>query len=823
MQPILLENGTPLVCQEVGEANRGALTALYEFGLWCFKRRLFLPPNLVLKLPGRFLMVLNEQGELVKIEDIRTTEEIPAKKKGALPKIIKKKTDIRIPYAQKHSNGVSPHLGADNAEYLCGVSEKVKKGDSKTRERFDACGVKHEEVLSGVDSPLARGIIAYFKTWDPTKFKEHPAWLALDDEQKKSFMTSTYLTFKSAETGLMVMEDPAVEKACIDHFEAELKGEEETVLCTCAITGEKNVPRAEIHVAVPGVLDAQSSGAYYQSYGGDSAHSTVNYMTNQRGANYPIGKMTSMIIGEALKYLLSDRRHYRLAPDNTYYVFWTAGEAPENFDVATAASMAIWGPQSYIYSTTEDEYVAHAVGSMLAANESAADFEGLTQSSDVKFYLLVLHGNAARIVERSFQCMSFGSLMENVRRHSGATKIIDSRQDKAGTIRRFAFTELLRGLGTRAEADGTVKSPRTTALYNTMLSAVTNGGKYPDMVGRLLLERICFDHWLSSERMALLRGYLCLNSKDEKAREAASTPWLNDNADCPAYILGRIFYMMLNIQRKAVNNPKSNYETIYLSSMINRPQAIFPKLLVDAKSLIRGLKTDTSTRGLGYRYEWDMAELLNRLPYPFDFSCMASLDQKLAFCLGYMMARHYSLLPKAVKEELDSKQEKRDWPVALDDSENDPAYLAGRLFYICESMQRAAMPDVLNTIDRQYLSAMASRAEVVTPAVLDKAQAYVQKMTKKSSDKKALGYWYLGLVNQMAARLPRDGEGNLALPRGVTGTMAGKMNFMLGYFHEEHSWRKSRLEKREAEEKEAADAEDATGLAEGEDYGEEDY
>ena len=133
------------------------------------------------------------------------------------------------------------------------------------------------------------------------------------------------------------------------------------------------------------------------------------------------------------------------------------------------------------------------------------------------------------------------------------------------------------------------------------------------------------------------------------------------------------------------------------------------------------------------------------------------------------------------------------------------------------------MPDVLNTIDRQYLSAMASRAEVVTPAVLDKAQAYVQKMSKKSSDKKALGYWYLGLVNQMAARLPRDGEGNLALPRGVTGTMAGKMNFMLGYFHEEHSWRKSRLEKREAEEKEAADAEDATGLAEGEDYGEEDY
>ena len=65
MQPILLENGTPLVCQEVGEANRGALTALYEFGLWCIKRGIFLPPNLGLKRPRSFLMVLNEQGELV--------------------------------------------------------------------------------------------------------------------------------------------------------------------------------------------------------------------------------------------------------------------------------------------------------------------------------------------------------------------------------------------------------------------------------------------------------------------------------------------------------------------------------------------------------------------------------------------------------------------------------------------------------------------------------------------------------------------------------------------------------------------------------------
>lgn len=207
-------------------------------------------------------------------------------------------------------------------------------------------------------------------------------------------------------------------------------------------------------------------------------------------------------------------------------------------------------------------------------------------------------------------------LMDNVRRHSDATKIVDSRQDKAGTLRRFTFPELLRGLESKAVAEGKVKSAMATNLYDIMFESVANGGKYPGVVGRLLLERISFDHWLTAERMGMLRGYLSLNSKDEKS-EAASTPWLNKNTDCPAYVLGRIFYMMLAIQNRASNNPKSNVETLYLSAMIHRPETVFWKLLTETKARLRSLKTDKTTRGLGYRFEWDLADLLNRLGYPW--------------------------------------------------------------------------------------------------------------------------------------------------------------------------------------------------------------
>lgn len=811
MLPTLPETGPGTAYQEIGMANRGALPALYELGLKYIRDGKIPDVSQGVDRDGSFVLEINEQGQLLGIEDIRETEEIPAKKKGAPPKLIKKKVPMTVPYCQKHTNGISPHLGADNTEYLCAVTEKPQKGNgkSKTRAKFEACGEKHEKVLAGVDSPLARGIIAYFKTWDGSKLKEHPAWLALDAEQQKSFMTSSYLTFKSAETGLTAMEDPAVKKAFDDYFDSELMEEEGTATCTCSVTGEENAPRMELHGSISKVRGAQGAGAALISYSGDSVHSTVNFMTNQRGANYPISKKASMIIMEALKYLLNDRRHYRLAPDDTYYIFWTAGEEPKGFDVATAASMALFGRQEYIYDTPEDEYVAHAVGSMLAASENAESFEGLAKNSDTKFYLLALRGNAARLVEVSFQCMTFGSLMDNVRRHSDATKIVDSRQDKAGTLRRFTFPELLRGLESKAVAEGKVKSAMATNLYDIMFESVANGGKYPDVVGRLLLERISFDHWLTAERMGMLRGYLSLNSKDEKIREAASTPWLNKNTDCPAYVLGRIFYMMLAIQNRASNNPKSNVETLYLSAMIHRPETVFWKLLTETKARLRSLKTDKTTRGLGYRFEWDLADLLNRLGYPLDLKAQTSMDQKLAFCLGYMMARQFTFLPKAVKEALAPKQEEREWPVALDTETNDPAYLAGRLFYICESLQEAALPNVLSSIDRQYLAAAVNRAEVTMPVVLDKAQAHIKKLTKKSSDKKALGYWYLGLINQLADRLPHDEGGTLALPQGMTGTQKGKMTFLLGYFNEEYSWRKTRLEKKEKDE----DAEEDPGAS----------
>lgn len=821
MQPTLFENGVAAGCQEFGLANRGAPTGLYEYGLKLIREGKIPDVRQGLNRPVSFALEVKRHGELVGIKDLRTTEEIPAKKKGAPPKIIKNKVDMLVPHHQKHSNGVSPHLGADNAEYLCGVTDKPKKGSGKdkAREKFEACGAKHEKVLSGVDSPLAEGIIAYFKTWDSSKFREHPAWLALDAEQQKCFMTSTYLTFKSAETGLLAMEDPAIKQAFMDNFDAELMDEEGTVACTCSITGEKNVPRADLHPPISKVVGAQGAGACYISYSGDSVHSTVNFMTNQRGANYPIGKRTSMIIMEALKYLMTDRRHYRLAPDDTYYIFWTMGEPADEVDVSAAASMALFGRQAYIYDTPEDEYIAHAVGSMLAGSENAESFEGLAKSSDVRFYLLALRGNAARLVELAFQCMTFGDLMERIRCHSDVTKVVDGRRDKAGTLRRFTIPDLLRALETKAVAEGKVKSVVATNMYDLMFSSIATNGKYPDMFGRLLLERLSFDHWLTAERMGLLRGFLSLNSKDEKIREAASTPWLNENTDCPPYVLGRIFHTMLVIQNKASNNPKSNVETDHLSSMIHRPAMIFPKLLTETKARLRCLKSDRTTRKLAYRLEWELAELLNRLGHPLNLGNQTSVEQKLAFCLGYMMAKNFFYLPRNVKEELSVKQgDKQDRPAVLNTESNNPAYLSGRLFYVCESLQEAALPNVLSTIDRQYMAAAVNRAELTMPTVLNKAQAHVKKLTKVSSDKKALGYWYLGLVNQMVNQMPHDENGALALPKGVTASPQGKLDFLLGYFNEEYSWRKSRLDKKGKDKEEKEEDIDAS---EGDDMEEE--
>ena len=113
-----------------------------------------------------YALLLSENGTLEQVIDIQT-EQPRGKKMVSAPQI------LSLPAPVKRTVGVAANFLCDNAGYLLGIDSKGKP--QRTRECFEASRSLHEQLLAGVDSPAARAVAAFFRSWDPETAREHPA------------------------------------------------------------------------------------------------------------------------------------------------------------------------------------------------------------------------------------------------------------------------------------------------------------------------------------------------------------------------------------------------------------------------------------------------------------------------------------------------------------------------------------------------------------------------------------------------------------------------------------------------------------------------
>ena len=105
-----------------------------------------------------YALLLSENGTLEQVIDIQT-EQPRGKKMVSAPQI------LSLPAPVKRTVGVAANFLCDNAGYLLGIDSKGKP--QRTRECFEASRSLHEQLLAGVDSPAARAVAAFFRSWDP--------------------------------------------------------------------------------------------------------------------------------------------------------------------------------------------------------------------------------------------------------------------------------------------------------------------------------------------------------------------------------------------------------------------------------------------------------------------------------------------------------------------------------------------------------------------------------------------------------------------------------------------------------------------------------
>ena len=529
-----------------------------------------------------YALCLNEKGQLTQV--VPTMEEVSKGKKTVLQPQV-----FPLPAAVKRTVGIDSNFLWDNSTYLLGVDQKGKP--ERSRDCFAAAAQKHHAVLDGIDSSIARAILAFFDTWQPSQAAEHSALAGLLEE----VTAGANLLFRV--DGCYPQKDVAIREAWKSYRESS---NPDAVRMQCLVTGREDEITAT-HPAIKGVRDAQSSGAALVSF---NAPAFCSYGREQN-FNAPVGKYAAFAYTAALNHLLADRNNVQLIGDTTV-VCWAEGADPA---YQSFAMTAFFGAESGL-SDNDLRAALKRLADGLPCDDLGIDPER-------PFYILGLAPNAARLSVRFFLRDSFGRLMKNVNDHYERLKIINARYE---VVPLWALLRETVNLNSRD------KSP-SPAMAGAVARAIFSGGPYPASLLEAVMLRIRAERNITWGRAAIIKAYYLKNPHKDCPKEVLTVS-LNEASTDTAYTLGRLFSVYEAVQQAANPGINATIKDKYFNSAAAMPASIFPILNNLCQKHLR--KLDGRLR---VYYDKQIMELKGRLgeSYP----PRMTLAQQGSFDLGY--------------------------------------------------------------------------------------------------------------------------------------------------------------------------------------------
>ena len=529
-----------------------------------------------------YALCLNEKGRLTQV--VPTMEEVSKGKKTVLQPQV-----FPLPAAVKRTVGIDSNFLWDNSTYLLGVDQKGKP--ERSRDCFAAAAKKHHAVLDGIDSSIARAILAFFDTWQPSQAAEHSALAGLLEE----VTAGANLLFRV--DGCYPQKDVAIREAWQSYRESS---NPDAVRMQCLVTGREDEITAT-HPAIKGVRDAQSSGAALVSF---NAPAFCSYGREQN-FNAPVGKYAAFAYTAALNHLLADRNNVQLIGDTTV-VCWAEGADPA---YQSFAMTAFFGAESGL-SDNDLRAALKRLADGLPCDDLGIDPER-------PFYILGLAPNAARLSVRFFLRDSFGRLMKNVNDHYERLKIINARYE---VVPLWALLRETVNLNSRD------KSP-SPAMAGAVARAIFSGRPYPASLLEAVMLRIRAERNITWGRAAIIKAYYLKNPHKDCPKEVLTVS-LNEASTDTAYTLGRLFSVYEAVQQAATPGINATIKDKYFNSAAAMPASIFPILNNLCQKHLR--KLDGRLR---VYYDKQIMELKGRLgeSYP----PRMTLAQQGSFDLGY--------------------------------------------------------------------------------------------------------------------------------------------------------------------------------------------
>jgi len=576
-----------------------------------------------------FAFNLCESGELLDVIDVRDAS--GGKKLRA--------REMDVPRQVKRTSGVSANFLCDNSGYVIGAMQKRGKELEITTAKHDAMRTLHDEVLEGSDDPGARAVLAFLHGWDPARAQDcsvlKPLW--------KDIVGGGSIVFKLDGTTGYIHNRPSVRRS----WEAYCarRTERSEGLGYCLVTGEIG-PIARVHDSVKGVAGAQTSGAALVSF---NAEAFKSYKKDQ-SINAPVSEEAAFGYVTALNYLLRSRDNRMRIADSTT-VFWAEGPArleEEAFaelvnpsqpgsESSEESSDGEASPDSTSDTAPDDQAemqrdpratrLIHDVLAKVAEGRPAR--EGLSGvDPNVRFCILGLSPNNARVSVRFWYVSSFGALVDQVAQHYADMSIVLPTWE-TGPFPIWRVIKATAPLGDLKRASPLLAG----AITRSMLMGI----EYPEGLYTALLARIRADQDVSPVQAAMIKA--CLVRRDrlsgKTAKEGSPTVSLNEQCTDSAYLLGRLFAWLERVQANAAakGNPEAKLQSTirdrYFGSASATPRSVFPMLLRLAQHHIA--KAD---------YGEYADKQIEGIIGPLDgFPAYLDLEQQGEFILGYYHQR----------------------------------------------------------------------------------------------------------------------------------------------------------------------------------------
>lgn len=529
----------------------------------------------------------------------------------------KKKSPVNrmVPLQKGRSRKPVPYFMCDNARYLLGVyavsdnDKETEKNRKQAEEYFLVSRKLHKSILASSDNIFALSVCRFFDTWS---FEENKDRIEVDWDE---LLSASGIIFRSFETRKELLLDDEIQRLWNQHNGENSDGE----TGRCLVTG-KYAPIARLHPLIKGVRDAQSSGAALVSFNAPAFES----YGKEQGANAPVSEYVANAYGQALNYLLSDKKHHILLGDATV-VFWAEKDQDEYVDCFAE----MMGEEEI----SEGEKLLQIMSAL--SKGQACIYKDKELKPDTKFYILGLSPNAARLSVRFFHNSSFGDMVYNMNEHINRLLMIGKGKGAYPSVRAILFETVNKNSKTKQSQP---------ILSGTLMSAVLNNQRYPAAIYSHILMRIRAERTVNRNRAAMLKAFIIKNYSEKK--EVVDNMELNENTDYAPYVLGRIFAVLENIQYTAIK--KETIKERFFNSACSTPAVAFPQLLRLESSHMNVIARQN--KGAYIALEKKLRELIDKLQE--GFPKYLSLEDQGIFIIGY-----YHQVQKDFKE-LEVRKEK---------------------------------------------------------------------------------------------------------------------------------------------------------------------